>query len=335
MHVLALVNQKGGCGKTTTAVNLAGALATRGEKVLLVDLDPQAHATLALGWALDDEASLIDVLRDRVTLHEAALAVPGAFHLVPATDELADFEEVSARMVQPEQILRKALDRAALHYEYAILDCPPRADGVLTANALRAADTAVLVIESGTFALQGAIKAVAVLEKISESLEHPFSLRAVGTLFDKRMRIARDLLVGMQAQFGSLLFDTMIRTSVRLREAAAAGVPVQVLDPKSRATSDFHSLAEEVCAHAEALARSSRAGERGTQERGLVRTSSASARSSPARTPARAIPSRPTASALPPRATASGMTPRAAASGIDVSEKTVHDLASSARSKPR
>lgn len=325
MHVLALVNQKGGCGKTTTAVNLAGALANRGEKVLLVDLDPQAHATLALGWALEDEASLIDVLRDRVTLHEAALAVPGAFHLVPATDELADFEDVAARMVRPEQILRKALERAALHYEYAVLDCPPRADGVLTANALRAADTAMLVIEAGTFALQGAIKAVTVLERISEGLERPFALRAVGTLFDKRMRIARDLLVGMQAQFGALLFDTMIRTSVRLREAAAAGVPVQVLDPKCRATSDFHSLAEEVCAHADALARPTRPAGRAPVERAGSRPSTTRSSTASPASPARATARTP-ASALPSRTTGGA---------IDVRQKTVRDLAPSARSKPR
>jgi len=250
MHVLALVNQKGGCGKTTTAVNLAGALVERGEKTLLIDLDPQAHATLALGCAIENEPSIADVLRDRVTLKEAVQSAPGGIHLVPATARLAEFEEIAARMVGPERVLDRALERVRHSYEHVILDCPPRADGVLCANALRAADTALLVIECSTFALQGALKAITVLEETAESVDAPFALRAVGTMFDRRTRIARDVLIGMQAQLGDVLFETIVRTSVRLREASAAGVPVQTLDPKSRAAADFRALAEEVGRHA-------------------------------------------------------------------------------------
>ncbi len=255
MHVLAFVNQKGGCGKTTTAVNLAAALARSGERTLLVDLDPQAHATLALGVAIEDEPSLIDVLNERVTLSESVVAVSGGFYLAPATAELGEFEDTAARSVQPEQVLRRALAQCALSYDFVLLDCPPRTDGVLAANAVRAADTAVLVIEAGTFALQGALRAIDLLEATAATLEQPFALRGVATLFDKRLRIARELLVGMQAQLGPLLFDTVIHTSVRLREAAAAGVPVHVLDPESRAASDFQSLAAEVVQHARATPR--------------------------------------------------------------------------------
>ena len=255
MHVLAFVNQKGGCGKTTTAVNLAAALARNGERTLLVDLDPQAHATLALGVAIEDEPSLIDVLNERVTLSECVVPAPGGFYLAPATFALAEFEETAARSVQPEQALRRALAQCALSYDYALLDCPPRTDGVLAANALRAADTAVLVIESGTFALQGALRAIDLLEATAATLDRPFALRGVATLFDKRLRIARELMVGMQAQLGPLLFDTVIHTSVRLREAAAAGVPVNVLDPRSRAASDFQSLAGEIVEQARAMPR--------------------------------------------------------------------------------
>lgn len=253
MHVLALVNQKGGCGKTTAAVNLAGALSAAGERVLLVDLDPQAHATLALGCAIENEPTLIDVLQNRVTLKEVLQSAPGNLRIAPATAELSRFEDEAARMLRPEQALRRALEPIAPAFDFAILDCPPRTDGVLAANALRAADTAVLVVESGTFALQGALKALVVLDAVAASEERPFAVRALGTLFDKRLRISRDLLVGMQAQLGPILFDTVIRTSVRLREAAAAGVPVSVLDPRSRAAADFRALAEEVLAHDAAL----------------------------------------------------------------------------------
>jgi chromosome partitioning protein len=254
MHVLALVNQKGGCGKTTTAVNLAAALSAKGERTLLVDLDPQAHATLALGCAIEDEPSLIDVMRERVTVKEAVQTAPGGIWLLPATARLAEFEEEAARMITPERALARAFFVSRFAYDFAILDCPPRADGVLTANALRAAHTALLVIEAGTFALQGALKAMGLLGATAATLEQPFAVRAVGTLFDKRLRIARELLVGMHAQLGEILFDTAIRTSVRLREAAAAGVPVNVLDPACRASDDFRALAAEVRAHAAARA---------------------------------------------------------------------------------
>jgi chromosome partitioning protein len=267
MHVLALVNQKGGCGKTTTAVNLAGALAERGEKVLLIDLDPQAHATLALGCAIEGEPSVVDILRDRVTLREGVQNAPGGFQLVPATSALAEFEEVAARMVAPERVLRRALEHSQLSYEHVILDCPPRADGILCANALRAADTALLVIECSTFALQGALKAIAVLEEAALSSERGFALRAVGTLFDRRMRIAREVLIGMQAQLGDILFETIIRTSVRLRETVAAGVPVQVLDPHSRAAFDFRALADEVGRQAQAATEKRRAAGGGSATR--------------------------------------------------------------------
>lgn len=253
MHTLAFVNQKGGCGKTTTAVHLAGALAARGERVLLVDLDPQAHATLALGWAAEREATLVDVLRDRVTAHEALLPAHGGIRLLAGSAALAEIEELAEHRLGPEQLLRRALERCCWSFDHVLLDCPPRVDGVLCANALRACDTALLVVECGTFALQGALKAVSVLAEIADTLERPFALRAVGTLLDRRERLAHELAIAAQAQLGQLLFDTWIRSHAQLRECAAAGLTIQLLDPRGDAAQDFEALADEVIEHARAL----------------------------------------------------------------------------------
>jgi chromosome partitioning protein len=246
MQVLSLVNQKGGCGKTTVAVNLAAALALRGKRVLLVDLDPQAHATLGLGCAVSGEPSLLEVLEGRATVEQAVITAPGSVWLLPATAQLAEFEEFSARLIHPERVLAAALDAARDVFDFAILDCPPRADGVLAKNALRASTVGVLVVETGAFALQGALQAQKILSEVQFEERSSFQLRVLATMFDRRLRLAREILVALQARFGSQLFETVIRHSARLREAPALGAPVQVIDPSCSSAADFAALADEV-----------------------------------------------------------------------------------------
>lgn len=243
--VLALVNQKGGCGKTTTAIHAAGALAARGERVLLVDLDPQAHATLGLGGLDEGAPSVADVLLDGVAIRDALVEAPGGLSLLGARGRLREFEEQSERSLEPERRLSRALASVGADFDWILLDCPPRADGVICANALYVATEALLVIEVGAFSLQGAIEAQAILEEVAEAQGSTYELKAVATLFDRKSRFSRDLLTGLFTHFGDSMYDTVIRTSVRLREAAAVGLPVQLLDPTSRACEDFSALTDE------------------------------------------------------------------------------------------
>jgi len=245
MQIFSFVNQKGGCGKTTAAVNLSGALAARGRRVLLVDLDPQGHATLGLGCDPSEAPTTLDVLTGAIDIRDVITRVSGGIDLVPADLCLGEFEERAEHTLRPEQALSYALRGLSDDYDDVLLDCPPRADGVLTINALRACDTAILVVETGAFALQGAVKALSIFEEIRARDDSRFDMRVLATLFDRRTRFARDLLFALHARFGPALFESVIRTSVRLREAAACGVPVQVLDKRSRATGDFDALASE------------------------------------------------------------------------------------------
>lgn len=250
MRVLALANQKGGCGKTTAAIHLACALARAGQRVLLADLDPQGHATLGLGRAharpQRGERDLAHALLGQCALEDIVREAPGGFDLAPGSSALGDFELAAERMIGPERQLGRALRPLEARYDYAVLDCPPRADGVLTANAVRACDRVVLVVETGAFALQGALRAREIFTRLAAELERKPELWVLATLYDRRTRFAREVLVAMQARFGAELFDTAVRTSVRLREAAALGLPVQEFDPKCRAAADFEALAREL-----------------------------------------------------------------------------------------
>ncbi len=248
MRVLSLINQKGGCGKTTVAIHLSAALAARGERVLLVDLDPQAHASLGLSCDGSAGVSLREVLIGDAPAKRAIVDAPGGVKLLPANAALSDFEDASARMLRPESALREALSAIGDEFDYALLDCPARADGVLSANALRASSVAILVVETGAFALQGALRARKLFEDMARAQGSRFDIRVLGTLFDKRTKCGREFLLAMHARFGEDMFDTVIRESVKLRESAARGVPIQEFAPRSGAAEDFASLAREAAA---------------------------------------------------------------------------------------
>lgn len=248
MQIWALANQKGGTGKTTTAINLAASLASLGKRVCLIDLDPQAHATLGLSCHAEEEHSVARLFLDGAPLATLHRTVPGGFHLVPSTLELAEFEQVAERTLGPERILQRALAGLDGRYDWVLLDCPPRADGVLCANAVRAATTTLLVVETGAFALQGSLQARRLFEALAADSARALDLRFLATRFDRRSSLSRELLVAMQARFGREMLDTVIRRDPALREAAAYGVPARKLDPASRGALDHDALARELLA---------------------------------------------------------------------------------------
>ncbi len=265
MQTWALANQKGGCGKTTTAVNLPAALPHLGKRVLLIDLDPQAHATLGLGHADGVGLSIAQVFLDDAPIQSAVRQAPGGFSLCPSSLALAEYESLAERRLNAEHVLQHALAAVEEHYDWALIDCPPRADGVLTANAVRAATGVCLVVETGAFALQGAIRARQLLARLHEGLESGPAYRVVATMYDRRTRFARDVLIGLHSRFGDELFNTPIRDSVQLREAAAFGQPVIEIEPDGRAARDFRSLAGEFMALGDSAELSASSGDRAVE----------------------------------------------------------------------
>jgi chromosome partitioning protein len=254
MRTLAIVNQKGGCGKTTTAVNLAGALAADGHRVLVVDMDPQAHATLALGFdpeALDE--NLYEVLAEPVgspaagRLSDVLQRWSEGLHLAPSGIVLSALEQklTAERAERRTERLEAALATVHQDYDYAVIDCPPNV-GVLTFNALRAAQEVIVPLEPSDFAIHGVQKLLETVALLSDRIGSDLSVRILPTLYDGRTRYARDTLAEIRELFGNLCFDTVIRSNVKLREAARRGQPICSFARKANGTLDYAALALEL-----------------------------------------------------------------------------------------
>jgi len=248
MRIIAVTNQKGGCGKTTAAVNLSAVLATRGRRVLLIDLDPQAHATVALGLPpADCPATMYEVLRGTLPIHEAIRQnhFPG-LDVLPSSIPLAAAEQFLSGLPGRERRLLDSLRRIPKRYDYLMVDSPPSL-GLLTFNALRAADEAIVPIDPSFLSIHGLGRMLEMIELLRLEGRHALSLKALLVMLDLRTRFAHEFLSHLESELKAR-YQTIIRQTVRLREAAACGKPVTSHAPGSIGAEDFEHLADEVIA---------------------------------------------------------------------------------------
>lgn len=248
--ILGIVNQKGGVGKTTTAINLSACLAIEGLKILMVDCDPQANATSGIGFQRDDNRrSVYDVLMGDCPAEQAILPteigtlwiLPGSKNLTGANLELAAAEDRAVR-------LQRALHPLKETFDLIILDCPPALD-LLTLNVLSAAETLIVPMQAEYFALEGISELISTLERVRASFNPELNIEGVLlTMYDDRTNLAQQVTQTLREYFRERLFQTVIPRNVRLAEAPSHGKPVALYDPRSRGTEAYFELAGEFLA---------------------------------------------------------------------------------------
>ena len=244
MTIIAIANQKGGCGKTTTAINLAACLGRKDCRVLLIDMDPQGHASLGLGQHCEDMAGLYEVFVQDVTLNEVILKeVTIGVDLVPATISLAAVEHLLADIPARERQLGLHLDQLQNDYDFVIIDCPPTL-GMLSFNALRTAELALVPMEISRFSLDGILRLQDTIELLASRYDLEIPILILPTLVDYRTRFTRNILAEIKTRYRDELLPVYIHHTVRLKEAAWHGKPVIDHAPRSLVAADFHALAE-------------------------------------------------------------------------------------------
>ncbi|SEH22896.1 chromosome partitioning protein [Selenomonas sp. KH1T6] len=247
--IIAIANQKGGVGKTTTAVDLAACLAAKKKKTMLVDCDPQGNASSGLG--IDKSAlekTIYHVLMGGVDAKDALVKTEFKVDVLPANINLAGAEVELVAAISRETRLKKALDAVREDYDYIILDCPPSL-GLLTLNALAAADSVLMPIQCEFYALEGVVQLLNTIGLVKNNLNANLEVEGVlMTMYDSRTRLSEQVVAEVRENFGDKMYKTIIPRTVRLSEAPSYGQPIIAYDKKSRGSEVYMDLAKEVIA---------------------------------------------------------------------------------------
>lgn len=250
MKIFAIANQKGGCGKTTTATSLAAALAQRGKKVLLVDLDPQSHASIGLGvLKVEPSNSVFGLFATEAgkagKINDIALNIETGLDLAPSHIILSTIEHELKEREDGLLILAKAINRSDLPYDYVLIDCPPNL-GFLTFNALRAANEIIIPVETSAFSIMGVGKLISMVELIKIKLHHSPYIKGLVTMYDEYSEFSERMLGKIKYIFKERLLKTSISYDITLREAQEKSESIFKSNPESRAAHDYLSLADEL-----------------------------------------------------------------------------------------
>ena len=249
-RVIAITNQKGGVGKTTTAINLSAALAASDVKVLVIDSDPQGNATSGLGVQKSDGmVTIYDVLVEGKDIREAVCKTEmDGLDLVPADKNLIGINLELVSVADREIILRQHLKQVRNDYQYILIDCPPALD-LLTLNALMAADSVLIPIQCEFFALEGVSGLMDTIDRVRDAFGHPVKVEGILlTMYDERTNLTRQVAADLREFFGDEVFRTVIPRSIRLAEAPSHGKPILLYDPGSKGSEAYIQLAKEVLA---------------------------------------------------------------------------------------
>lgn len=253
-RIVSLANQKGGVGKTTTAINLAASLAACERKVLLVDLDPQANATSGVGVSKTGRNSMYPVLVDgmdiRGIIRETELPT---FHIAPSSVDLVAAEVELSDAIGREFHLRRALQPVVSEYDYILIDSPPSL-GLLTVNGLTAAHSVLVPMQCEYFAIEGVAQLLTTIDRVRDFLNPALEIEGIAlTMYDERMNLARQVAEEVRGHFGAKVYRTVIPRNVRLGEAPSFGKPIILYDIRSRGSEAYINLAKEFIGRAEQL----------------------------------------------------------------------------------
>jgi chromosome partitioning protein len=251
-RIVSLANQKGGVGKTTTAINLAASLAVCERRVLLVDLDPQANATSGVGVSKNERNSMYPVMVDGMSIKQIIQETElPSFHIAPSSVDLVAAEVELSDAIGREFQLRKALQPIANDYDYILIDSPPSL-GLLTVNGLTAADSVLVPMQCEYFAIEGVAQLLNTIERVRDFLNPDLEIEGIAlTMYDERVNLARQVAEEVRRHFGEKVYKTVIPRNVRLGEAPSFGKPIILYDIRSRGSESYINLAKEFIGRAE------------------------------------------------------------------------------------